>query len=112
MAMQEFVHFQNRTLYNRKSLTVFIGKEVFLIFGPASWKFFASGSVNAIEKLLFQLMFVFDVGVGSRIGEVGFAALACEIAALGIFPFPSCTFLGLHFNVHKNIMPILSGQMQ
>ena len=50
------------------------------------------GFPNVIQKLFIEFVLVFDVGVGSGVGEIGFAAPACEIAALRVFSFPSCTF--------------------
>ena len=44
-------------------------------------------------------MFVFDVCVGCGVGEVGSAAAAGEISALGIFSFSPGIFLHVHFKV-------------
>ena len=37
-------------------------------------------------------MFIFDMGVGSSVGKVAFAALASEIPALRIFSFSPLVF--------------------
>ena len=41
-------------------------------------------------------MFLFDVGVGSSVGEVAFAASAGEISGLGVSFGASAVSLGLH----------------
>lgn len=39
---------------------------------------------------------MFNVGVCSSVGEIGFAASACEVSAFRVFALSSCVFLNLH----------------
>jgi len=86
------MYLQNGILYDGKSLNLLGSKGFLFLFGPAPGKFFSGRFANIIQKLFIELVLVFDVSVGSSIGEVGFATSACEVAALGVFSFPPCVF--------------------
>lgn len=72
-----------------------------LFLGSAPLQLLPFWFANILNELLFEVVLVLDVGVGSCVGEVALPALALEVPAFGVFSFSPRVFALL---VHKKYM--------
>ena len=75
----------------------------FLFFGSAPLQSLTVWFFDFVKKLFVSTVFIFDVGVGSSIGEITFSTLAFEITTLRILAFPPLVFWVLGATIHTLI---------